>query len=173
LKPFIFCPACSARLSDPGDEGKLSCPSCDRIWYRASAPTAGAAIVRDGKALVSRRGSEPKKGKFDVPGGFLLPGEKPIEGLKREVREETGAEIDVSIDDCLQIVPHTYGDENDYVLSIGFKARLVSGEPKPDDDVAELRWVTEEELEDLDFAWEHDRELFRKALGLEKGERDG
>jgi 8-oxo-dGTP diphosphatase len=113
------------------------------------------------------------KGRYDVPGGFLLPGEEPIEGLKREVREETGSEIDVSIDDCLQIVPHTYGDEGDFVLSIGFKARLVSGEPQPDDDVAELRWVTEGELDDLDFAWDHDRELARNALRLEKGGSDG
>jgi ADP-ribose pyrophosphatase YjhB (NUDIX family) len=114
------------------------------------------------------------KGRFDVPGGFLLPGEDPIEGLKREVREETGTEIDASIADCLQIVPHTYGDEGDYVLSIGFRARLISGEPKPDDDVADLRWVTEEELDDLDFAWDHDRDLIRKALQLEeKGDDDG
>jgi 8-oxo-dGTP diphosphatase len=119
------------------------------------------------------RGTEPMKGKFDVPGGFLLAGEDPIDGLRREVREETGLEIEVSMDDCLQIVPHTYGDEGDFVLSIGFKARLVSGEPKPDDDVAELRWVTEGEIDDLDFAWDHDRDLFRKALQLEKGKGDG
>lgn len=114
------------------------------------------------------------KDKYDVPGGFLLPGEDPIVGLKREVREETGTEIEASIEDCLQIVPHTYGDEGDYVLSIGFKARLISGEPKADDDVADLRWVGEEELDDLDFAWDHDRELLRKALQLDrKGDDHG
>jgi ADP-ribose pyrophosphatase YjhB (NUDIX family) len=114
------------------------------------------------------------KGKLDVPGGFLLPGEEPIAGLKREVREETGTEIEATIEDCIQIVPHTYGEEGDYVLSIGFKARLISGEPKAADDVADLHWVAESELDDLDFAWDHDRDLLRKALQLDqKGDDHG
>lgn len=73
-------------------------------------------------------------------------------------------EIDVSMDDCVQMVPHPYGDEGDYVLAIGFLARLVSGEPSPADDVADIKWVSLDELDDIDFAWEHDRELVRKAL---------
>ena len=41
------------------------------------APTAGAAIVKDGRALVTVRAREPEKGKLDVPGGFLGPFEDP------------------------------------------------------------------------------------------------
>jgi 8-oxo-dGTP diphosphatase len=165
MKPFVFCPACATKLENPDpSEGGARCPNCGRTWYRNSAPTAGAAIVRDGRVLLAVRGIEPHKGKFDVPGGFLQAGEEPVAGVKREVKEETGLEIDVSMEDCLQIVPHEYGGEGDYVLAIGFKARPVSGEPSAASDVADVRWVGKKELDDLDFAWEHDRQLARRAL---------
>ncbi|MFP5351305.1 MAG: NUDIX hydrolase [Actinomycetota bacterium] len=149
------------------------CPSCGRTWYRNSAPTAGCVIVRDGKALVTQRGVEPEKGRFDIPGGFLAAGEEPISGLKRELREELGVEVDASVEDCLSMVPHPYGPEGDYVLALGFVARLVSGEPRAADDVADFLWVDEDELEALDFAWPHDRELVRKALRRAKEGMDG
>jgi ADP-ribose pyrophosphatase YjhB (NUDIX family) len=133
-----------------------------------AAPTAGAVIVSDGRALVTIRAGEPYAGKVDVPGGFLHHDEDPIAGLKREVAEELGVEIDVGFTDFLQAIPHTYGADGDWVLALGFKARLVSGEPSPADDVKDVRWVTVAEIEELDFAWEHDRHLVRKALADER-----
>lgn len=163
MKPFNFCPACASDLERGSDEG-FRCPNCGRSWYRNSAPAAGAAIVKDGKALVTQRGIEPKKGLYDIPGGFLGAGEDPIDALKRELREELGLEIEVEIEDCISMVPHPYGDEADYVLALGFLARWVSGEPRAADDVAAFKWVDLEELEELDFAWEHDRVVARNAL---------
>ncbi len=146
----------------------MKCSSCGRSWYRSSSPTAGCTIVRDGKALVARRAREPEKGRLDAAGGFLLPGEDPITGLKREVDEELGIEIDVSVSDCVSMVPHEYGEEGDFVLSLGFVARLVAGEPSASDDVQEILWVSRDELDELDFAWPHDRELVRQALQREE-----
>ncbi len=171
MKPFNFCPACAARLED-GEQGSKSCPSCGRSWYRNSAPAVGAGIVNDGKALITRRGVEPEKGRFDIPGGFLSGGEDPIEGLKRELREELGLEIEVAVDDCVSIVAHTYGPEGEFVLALGFLASWVGGEPRAADDVAGFTWVDLDELDRLDFAWEHDRQVVRKALMRAKEERD-
>lgn len=168
MKPFVFCPACGTKLHTGDEEGAGKCPSCGRTWYRHSAPTVGGVIVRDGKGLVSVRGRDPEKGRIDVPGGFLQAGEDAIEGLKRETKEELGVEIESDVDECLTMAVHRYGDEGDFVLALGFRVRLVSGEPRPSDDVAEIKWVSEEDLEALDFAWPHDRELVRKAL--RKGE---
>ena len=173
MKPFDFCPSCASRLDEAGGDSGRRCPSCGRTWYRNSAPTAGCAIVRDGKALVTQRGVEPEIGRFDVPGGFLAAGEEPISGLKRELREELGIEVDASVDDCVSMVPHRYGPEGDYVLAIGFLARLVSGEPRAADDVAAFRWVDEAELDAIDFAWPHDRDLVRRALRKAKEDVDG
>lgn len=164
MKPFRYCPACGSELDSPDEESGSRCPSCTRVWYRNAAPTAGAALVAGGRALVTVRGREPNKGRIDVPGGFLKPDEDPIAGLRREVAEELSVEIDVAARDFIQAAPHTYGDEGDWVLALGFKARLMGGEPHPSDDVAGFRWVTESELDALDWAWPHDRELIRKAL---------
>ena len=167
MKRFKFCPRCGRELKPVENDLGAHCEFDNKTWYRPMAPTAGCVIVRDGRALITQRARDPEKGKFDVPGGFLDPGEHPIDGLKREIREELSLEIDVSIDDCVQMVPHPYGDDGDEVLAIGFTARLISGEPSPDDDVADFRWVTKDELADLEFAWEHDRDLVRKALSYE------
>ena len=168
MKPFLYCPACAAELGETDDEGAKVCPKCDRTWYRNSSPTVGCTLVRDGKALVSRRGRDPEKGRLDIPGGFLLAGEEPLAGLKREIQEELGVEVDVQVGDCISMTPHKYGDEGDYVLALGFVARLVSGEPGASDDVDEVLWVSLDELEELDFAWPHDRELVRTALEREE-----
>jgi ADP-ribose pyrophosphatase YjhB (NUDIX family) len=119
--------------------------------------------VRDGKALVTVRAREPEKGRVDVPGGFVEVGEHPARGLEREVLEELGVEIRVEGNPVL-LATHTYGPEGNWVLAISFLARIVDGEPSPADDVAEIRWVSAEEIDDIDFAWEHDRRLIRAAL---------
>ena len=162
-EPYRFCPADGTALEDPKPSGGARCPLCGRSWYRTSAPAVGAAIVRDGRALVTVRAREPEKGRVDVPGGFLKVGEHPVDGLVREVREELGVEIEV-VEGPVLLAPHTYGPDGAYVLAIGFRTRIVSGEPDPTDDVAEIRWISAEEIDDTDFAWEHDRGFVRSAL---------
>lgn len=167
MRPFRFCPNCGSELDQANSDSEVTCGSCGDTWYRNPAPTVGCVLLRDGKALISKRGGEPFKNRFDVPGGFLEPGEEAIEGLKREIKEELGIEISTSIENCLQISPHRYGPEGEWTLAIGFKASIVSGEPQPSDDVAAIEWVGSSELESVDFAWDHDRELVRKALADE------
>lgn len=167
MRPFRFCPNCGSQLDSSTSDPEVTCDSCGDTWYRNPAPTVGCVLLRDGKALISKRGSEPFKDRFDVPGGFLEPGEEAIEGLKREIKEELGVEIATSIADCLQIEPHRYGPDGDWTLAIGFKGSIAKGEPSPSDDVAAIEWVGLSELDSIDFAWEHDRRLVRKALSDE------
>jgi ADP-ribose pyrophosphatase YjhB (NUDIX family) len=164
MKPFRFCPACGSDLAEPDIEGGSQCPSCKRSWYRNAAPTAGCAVFHEGKVLVVRRARDPEKGRFDVPGGFLKFREDPIAAVKREVKEELDIEVDLSEADFIQAVPHAYGDEDEWVLALGFLARLVSGTPEPNDDVAEAKWITEDEIDGIDFAWPHDRDLVKRAF---------
>ncbi|MDQ4026059.1 MAG: NUDIX domain-containing protein [Actinomycetota bacterium] len=162
--PFRFCPVDGTPLEDPDKEGGTRCPSCGRSWYRNSSPVVGCVVVRDGRALATVRGIEPHKGKLDVPGGFLLNGEHPVDGLKREIEEELGIEIDVADRDLVQMVPHVYAHEDDFNLALGFRARWVSGDVRAGDDVADVRWVSPDEVDELEWAWEHDRQLVRKVL---------
>jgi len=120
-------------------------------------------IVEGGKALLTLRAREPEKGRLDLPGGFLGVGEHPVDGLAREAREELGVEIEV-FEPPILLATHTYGSNGQYVLAIGFRARIVEGEPDPTDDVAEIRWISPQELDSADFAWEHDRRMVGETL---------
>ena len=163
-EPYRFCPADGTKLEAKGGESRgAACPTCGRSWYRSSAPAVGAAIVDGKRVLVTVRGIEPEKGRMDLPGGFVEVGEHPRDAITREAREELAVKVEVE-ERPMPLAVHTYGADGEYVLAIAFRARIVSGEPDPADDVAELRWVSEAEIDSLDFAWEHDRKIAWRAL---------
>ncbi len=161
---FAFCPACASELPEGPEELAPECRSCGRIWYQNPAPTAGCVIVQNGKALITKRGAEPEKGRYDIPGGFIEVGESPIDAVKRELREELGIEVDVTNADYVSASPHRYGADGEWTLAIGFRARIAAGDPVAADDVESFEWVTMDRLDAIDFAWDHDRELVREVL---------
>jgi 8-oxo-dGTP diphosphatase len=105
--------------------------------------------------LLARRASEPDAGRWDLLGGFLEEGEHPLDGLRRELREETGLEVEP--DAFLGVYMDTYdGVDAMNVLNLVWQASVVSGDASPADDVAELRWFAPDELpppEECAFRW--------------------
>jgi len=96
IELFRFCPRCgSARASETRGQSPLACGECGLVFY-FNPTVAAAAFVFDpeGKILLIRRAKDPSAGKLGVPGGFIDVGESAEEGLRREVREEVGIEID-------------------------------------------------------------------------------
>jgi len=107
----------------------------------------------EGRVLLGRRGIEPFLGLWDTPGGFVEVGESLEECVRRELREEAGVEVEVGR--LIASVPDTYGPTGDATHNAFFECRLLSGDPQPDDDVAELRWFAPDALpaaEELAFA---------------------
>ena len=108
----------------------------------------GAVIVRDGRALLVRRDSEPLRGEWSVPGGMLELGETLHEGVRREALEETGMEVEPG--EVLDVFDSIFTDplgrtEYHYVL-IDYLCRALSGEAQPGSDVSDVRWVGAEAL---------------------------
>ena len=142
IAEWRFCPRCGAAIEP--DDGKAQCDACGNTEYDTSAPTASAVLVDDrGRVLLAKRGIEPDKGKWDLPGGFLEAGEHPLDGLRRELREETG--LDVEPLRFLGVWMDEYGESKESTLNLYWLSRA-AGEPQPDDDVAELRWFAPDEL---------------------------
>lgn len=139
-----YCPKCAGRLAAVGETGPKRCGRCGAAFYFNPKPTASAVVTRNGRALLARRARPPLAGYWDLPGGFIEPDEDPIAAVRREVREETGLEIEVL--DLLGIFPDRYGDAGEPTLNIHYLARAEAGEPRPADDVAELRWFGPAEL---------------------------
>lgn len=142
LAGWRHCPRCGAR-AEPGP-GRFDCPACGYTHY-AAANAAVCALVEDGagRVLLARRAGEPDRGKWDLPGGFLEEWEDPLDGLRRELREETALEIEPT--GFLLAYVDRYGDVG-AALGLVWMARATAGEPTPDDDVAELRWFAPEAL---------------------------
>jgi ADP-ribose pyrophosphatase YjhB (NUDIX family) len=150
-----FCPRCAAPLEISA--GRVECGACGFVHYAAPAPTASAFVLDgSGRVLLARRAHEPEEGLWDSPGGFLEEGEEPVSGLRRELLEETGLEIEVR--DFVGVFMDRYGDTPDAVatLNLVWEATVISGEPVPADDVSELRWFPRDALPadaELAFRW--------------------
>jgi 8-oxo-dGTP diphosphatase len=107
-------------------------------------PAASAVILdAEGRILLVQRGREPGRGLWSVPGGKAEPGETLAEAAAREVLEETGLRVEVGRELWSLRIPA--GDGRTYDVH-DFEARLLGGELRPDDDAADARWVTPEEL---------------------------
>jgi ADP-ribose pyrophosphatase YjhB (NUDIX family) len=147
LHAWRFCPRCGAELDLTRAPASVECAACGFVGYANSAPCA-CAIVEDeeGRVLLGRRGVEPEQGLWDMLGGYLEEHEHPLDGLRRELLEETGLTVEPVR--FLGVFMGTYGDTPDAkaTLNLVWTARLAPGEPVAADDVAELRWFAPDEL---------------------------
>jgi ADP-ribose pyrophosphatase YjhB (NUDIX family) len=156
LNGWKRCPRCGEELS--GDERTMTCDACGSRYYAQSAPAAAAIVVDDdGRVLLARRAFEPDAGKWDTPGGFLDEGEDPREALRRELREETGLEVEAGTFLGAFVDGYGEGPEAGSVLNLVWDAKVVSGDMAPADDVSELKWFAPDELPTSDdeyaFSW--------------------
>jgi ADP-ribose pyrophosphatase YjhB (NUDIX family) len=85
-----YCPSCASPTIQFDGSHKFSCPACGVVYYHNTAAATGCVIRGKRGILLLERGKEPAKGKLDLPGGFVDPGEGALEGLARELREEIG-----------------------------------------------------------------------------------
>jgi ADP-ribose pyrophosphatase YjhB (NUDIX family) len=141
LDGWSVCPRCAATLAWLGDH--FECPGCHGRYWANSLPGVQGILERGGRVLLARRAHEPRRGHWDLPGGFLNETEAPEDGLRREFLEETG--LDVQPVELMRIDVEPY--DGRYVFSVTYIVRG-EGEPAPADDVDELRWFGPDELPD-------------------------
>ena len=112
-------------------------------------PAVGVAVVENGALLLVRRGRGPNAGLWAVPGGKVDYGESLRDAAVREVKEETG--LDVEVEEVVW-VGEAMGPGDPpawhYTL-VDFRARLRGGTPAPADDAQEVAWVALDQVLDL------------------------
>lgn len=100
----------------------------------------GAMIEKDGKILLVQERQPKAYGLWNTPAGWLEPKEKAIEGAKREVKEETG--YDIEINSLLGIYIHGSRHSPDSIVNkIVFRASIIGGELNiPEDELLDVKW---------------------------------
>jgi ADP-ribose pyrophosphatase YjhB (NUDIX family) len=165
-----YCERCGTRLERRPSEGpdpeRLACPSCGFVAYGNPSPTVQAWIERDGRFLALRRNQDPERGRWNMPGGFVEAGESGPEAIRREVREETGLEIEVQ--GVIGVFASTYGEGEDAepIFDVAFRA-TADGELEVSDESEEAGWFSLAEFPEPAFKGE------REALAVLRAEAGG
>ena len=118
-------------------------------------PAAAVAIRDDGGRILLARHSAGNV--WVLPGGAIEPEERPAEAAVREVREETGLDVELTRIAGVYggpefVVTYPNGDTVSYLMVV-FEAHCIGGDERPDgEEVLELRWLSPEVIGALDVA---------------------
>lgn len=129
----------------------------------------GAVVFRGDEVLVIKRGKPPFEGQWSIPGGGLHFGERVVDAVRREVREETGLEIEIiGVLDVFDGLPGTEGDGFDqHIVMLDYVGEWKAGEPVAGDDAAAAEFVAiETALKRL--SWDKTRDAVRRAVKIRK-----
>jgi len=136
-----------------------------------SAPIVGVGVITfnaENEVLLVKRGNEPSKGLWSLPGGMVELGERVREAGIREVKEECN--IDIEPEDVISVVDLILKDRDGTVkyhyILIDYLAKYIGGELKPQSDVTNAGWFFQQELSELDIP-EVTRNVLEKAFRLE------
>ena len=119
-----------------------------REYPEAPIVSVGAVVLHENQVLIIQRGQEPLKGEWSLPGGALELGETLEQGIRREVLEETGLEVEplkiVEVFD--RIVRDEAGAVRFHYVLVDYLCRVTGGALCCASDAAAARWVLREEL---------------------------
>ena len=179
LHQFHFCPKCgSPRFVEHNAKSK-HCEACGFTYYfnpsaATVAPFTGRAGGGFSEWLCVRRAKDPAKGTLDLPGGFSDMFETSEEGVIREVKEETGLDIDRV--EFLFSIPNQYEYSGFLVHTIDmfYRCHVRDAETNPNafeaaraaDDAGEILWLRPEDIHPEDFGLLSIRRGIQKLLRL-------
>ena len=136
----------------------------------------GGVIIEEGRTLLIRRGSEPLRGQWSIPGGTLELGESLQQGVARELLEETGLEVRVL--DLIEVFDRIFTEQSDggggtslrpkfhYVI-VDYLCERIAGEPHAGSDVTDVAYAREDELEKFQLT-ETATRVLRKAFAMHR-----
>jgi 8-oxo-dGTP diphosphatase len=138
-------------------------------------------VIDGGRALLIRRGSEPLRGEWSIPGGTLELGESLERGVARELLEETGLEVRVL--ELIEIFDRVYeaeaaadgspsvrtGPKYHFVIA-DYLCERIGGEAIAGSDVTDVAFAREQELDAYGLT-ETATRILRKAFAMERARR--
>ena len=146
---FKYCPFCKGNLKDISKHIK-ECENCGERFYKNPVPAVALVIFNGNREiLLVKRGEEPKKGMWALPGGFMEVEEEVIDAAKRETEEETG----LKIEDLTLLDVATEGSKRyTTVLLVAYYTNTFTGKPKPGDDSVDVKFFSHKNLPEIAFS---------------------
>ena len=114
----------------------------------------GGVVIRDGRALLIRRGHEPYRGAWSIPGGKLELGETIPQAVRRELKEETGLDVEVGelIEALERIERDADGRVRFHFLILDYRCHARAAQPTAGGDAMDVAFVAEDELENYNLS---------------------
>jgi ADP-ribose pyrophosphatase YjhB (NUDIX family) len=136
---FKHCPFCGTPLAleEKGGRRRPVCPNCRFVQFKNPFPGAVVLVEKDGQVLLGKRSGSYATGKWGLPQGFIEFDEDYLTAAIREVKEETG--LDVEIRSVLSVVSNFLSPRL-HTLAIVLLARVVGGELLAADDLEDVAW---------------------------------
>lgn len=143
---FNFCPLCATRLEERHiyQQIRRVCPGCNFVQFHDPKVAVIALVTLRERILLIKRGVDPEKGKWALPGGYMDAGELPEAAVQRELMEEVG--LAITIERLAGVYPMLVPDgagkiNNGIVLAYYATPRHAqAAQLQPDDDVDDARW---------------------------------
>ena len=157
---FNYCQRCAHELSEKQIEGRDRhyCPNCGFVVFLDPKVAAVVLVKMDGKLLMVRRGVEPEMGRWAFPSGYVDRGEVVEHAAKREVKEETG--LDVELDGFVGL----YSLAGSTVILAVYSAHVVGGILMAGHDAEEASLFAFDDLPRLPFP--HDEQILKDWQAL-------
>jgi mutator protein MutT len=132
----------------------------------------GGVVIQNDRALLIRRGSAPLEGEWSIPGGMLEIGETILEGVQRELLEETAVEVRVL--DLIEVFERVTRDDEGrlkyHFVILDYLCEAVRGEAQAGSDVTDVAWARETELNGYSLTPTATR-VIQKAFEIARGRK--
>ncbi len=144
-----FCPRCGSELFPLVTDRSFKCSHCGFHYFINTSSAVAALILNPrGELLFTRRAINPHKGKLDLPGGFVDPGESAEQALARELNEELGIQIRSMKYVTSAPNEYIYSGFTVFTLDMAFRVIPVSlSGLNPQDDISGYEWIVPSQVD--------------------------
>src|SRR3989344_4107191 len=134
--------------------------NCELCAFKNPKATATAIIIKDNRLLLLKRNEDPFKGRWDLPGGFMQEEETPSEALKREIKEELGAD-EIKLTFIKSLPGKAYWKKEELPVLSHFYLVEINNEIKLNKENSEFQFADLKNISPSDISFDSNQEMIK------------
>ena len=163
---LTYCPACGTQGLEHIKK-QCHCPACHlELFFNPGTAVCAIIVNAQGHLLVTIRAHEPEPGAWDLPGGFVDPGETAEDAIRREVQEE----LNVALQDITYLCSapnnhYVYRGITYQTTDLAFAGTVkYPNRIEARDDVQDYKWVALEDIDLAKFGFDSIRQIVKRYM---------